>query len=146
WADLRQRVEPLRELGRKRPKVTAAVAALVVIALAAIIWGEISHGRGQTGTMPAMTITVTHLSDQRLRTAVSGIGSVVAWEELSIAAEAQGLRVDKVLVDEGDLVKQGQVLAQLDARVLQAQLRQAEARVAEAKSTLAVAENNHRRA
>jgi RND family efflux transporter MFP subunit len=43
-------------------------------------------------------------------------------------------------------VKTGQVLAELDARVLQAQLRQQEAGVVEAKSTLAVAENNHRRA
>ena len=50
------------------------------------------------------------------------------------------LRVKEVLVDEGDLVRPGQVLVRLDTVTLDAQLAEANAQVTAAQEKLAVAE------
>jgi HlyD family secretion protein len=55
------------------------------------------------------------------------------------ASAKEPLRVKEVLVDEGDLVKPGQVLVRLDAVTLESQLAEANAGVAEAQENLAVA-------
>ena len=56
---------------------------------------------------------------------VSGNGRIEATE-VDIASKQQG-RVEEVAVQEGDMVKDGQLLAKMDAAVLRAQLREAEA-------------------
>ena len=55
------------------------------------------------------------------------------------ASAKEPLRVKEVLVDEGDLVKPGQVLVRLDVVTLQSQLAEANAYVAQAQENLAVA-------
>jgi HlyD family secretion protein len=58
--------------------------------------------------------------------------------EVFIATKYPG-RVFQVLVDEGDNVQAGQVVARMDTQALQAQLRQAEAQIREAESNRTVA-------
>ena len=139
-------VTALARLPRSR-QVAIAIVAVVIVAGLAVTFG----GRGKPAPTPAvaaasLTVATTGLTERHLKSTVSGVGSVVAWQELSIAAESNGLRVMQVLVDEGDQVKARQVLAKLDGRVLEAQLRQADAKVAEAKSAVTVAQNNQSRA
>lgn len=57
----------------------------------------------------------------------SGNGRIEATE-IDIATKIQG-RVVEVLAHEGDMVKAGQILARMDTKILEAQLRQAEAEV-----------------
>lgn len=79
----------------------------------------------------------------------SGNGRIEATE-VDIAAKQQG-RVEAVLVKEGDMVENGQLLAQMDAAVLRAQLAEAEAAEKRAQADRAVAlatltqrENEHK--
>ncbi len=65
---------------------------------------------------------------------VSGNGRIEGTE-IDIAAKSSGRLMD-VLVGEGDFVEPGQVLAHMDTRAQQAELRQTQARVAEAKSAI----------
>src|SRR5690606_14101756 len=58
--------------------------------------------------------------------------------EIDVAAKTAG-RVTAVLVDEGEFVKAGDVLARMDTAVLAAQLREAQAQLRQAKSSIAVA-------
>ena len=58
--------------------------------------------------------------------------------EIDIAAKSAG-RLTAVLVDEGDFVKAGDVLARMDTAVLEAQMREAQAQLRQAKSSVAVA-------
>ena len=53
--------------------------------------------------------------------------------EVDVAAKLAG-RVAEILVNEGDFVKAGQVIARMDTRAIDAQLAQARAQVANAKS------------
>ncbi|GGU49514.1 glycoside hydrolase family 43 [Pseudomonas laurentiana] len=61
--------------------------------------------------------------------------------EVQIASKVPG-RLADVLVDEGDTVKQGQLLARIDTRTLEAQRSQAEAEVLRAKQNYAAAQAN----
>ncbi|WP_263143798.1 HlyD family efflux transporter periplasmic adaptor subunit [Pseudomonas sp. RIT-PI-AD] len=62
----------------------------------------------------------------------SGNGRIEATE-LDVATKLPG-RVTELLVDEGDFIQAGQVLAQMDTQVLQAQLDQAQAQVRQAEN------------
>ncbi|HEY9666324.1 MAG TPA: efflux RND transporter periplasmic adaptor subunit [Coleofasciculaceae cyanobacterium] len=87
---------------------------------------------------PAQSVTVATVEttdvDQTLRN-ISG--SVAAFEMIPVSPQATGLQIKEVLVDEGDFVKAGQVMARLDDAVLQAQLTQAKASAAQAEARLA---------
>ena len=58
--------------------------------------------------------------------------------EIDVAVKTAG-RVTAVLVDEGEFVKAGDVLARIDTSVLEAQMREAQAQLRQAKSSVAVA-------
>lgn len=58
--------------------------------------------------------------------------------ELYVSTKYPG-RIKDVLVNEGDTVEAGQILARMDTSALEAQLREAEAKIAEATDSLAVA-------
>ncbi|WP_305824736.1 HlyD family secretion protein [Massilia brevitalea] len=66
---------------------------------------------------------------------VSGNGRIEAVE-IDIATKAAG-RLDQVLVEEGDLVQAGQVLARMDLQALQAQRDEAVAREQQARDAVA---------
>jgi HlyD family secretion protein len=68
---------------------------------------------------------------------VSGNGRIEG--KLVDVSAKEPLRVDKVLVNEGDLVKPGQVVVKLDTTTLQSQLAEAQASIAAAQEKLQVA-------
>jgi HlyD family secretion protein len=83
---------------------------------------------------PSLTVTAQPVSSKSFPKTLSVSGSLAAWDELPIAAEASGLRIDNIYVDEGDRVRKGQVLATLNDRLLKAQVNQSEARISKARS------------
>jgi RND family efflux transporter MFP subunit len=95
---------------------------------------------------PALTVTVAEATPRALARTVVGDGSVVAWQELVIGAETGGLRVAEVLVEEGQSVRQGQLLIRMDDALLRATLNQADAAVAEADAALRIARQELARA
>lgn len=68
----------------------------------------------------------------------SGNGRVEATE-IDVAAKAAG-RIKEIFVDEGDMVKAGQVAARMDTQVLTANLIQAQAQVRQAQNAKATAQ------
>lgn len=70
---------------------------------------------------------------------VSGNGRIEATE-IDIAAKTAG-RVRDILVDEGDTVAAGQILARMDTEVLDAQLEEAKARLRRARIAIETAQN-----
>jgi multidrug efflux system membrane fusion protein len=84
-------------------------------------------GRGEPGAQADRPVTVTVAKVERRDVPIDleGIGSVIAHKTITIRAQVDG-RLDKVLFNEGDEVKRGQPLAQIDPRPYEIQLRQAE--------------------
>lgn len=91
---------------------------------------------------PALTVSVAPVVQRPMARVVVGDGSVVAWQELVIGAEAGGLRVVEVAVEEGDRVRRGQLLVRLEDSVLAAQRGAAEASVQEAEASLRLAQQD----
>lgn len=90
-----------------------------------------------------------YLQAQKGKNIASANGRIEATE-VNIAAKYAG-RIAAILVDEGDYVKTGEIVAKMDTDVLQAQLREAKAKVQEAQSTIAskrskLAENESKKA
>ena len=96
---------------------------------------------------PPPAISVVNVSIADFVETVMVTGSLTARDEVLIHPEVEGLRVTNYLVDEGDEVTKGQVLATLESHTLKAQLDQsrasldrAHAQIAQAKSQIAEAE------
>lgn len=66
-------------------------------------------------------------------------GQIAARNLVLIGAELSGVRVQSMHAELGDWVQTGQLLAKLDDRVIQVELRQAGAQLAQAKASLATA-------
>ncbi|NEO29222.1 MAG: efflux RND transporter periplasmic adaptor subunit [Symploca sp. SIO3C6] len=90
-----------------------------------------------SSTAPAQSVTVVKVETSSIESTLEATGTVAAFEMIPISPKATGLQIEQVLVDEGDLVKAGQLMARLDDAVLQAQLKQAQAEVAQAQARLA---------
>jgi RND family efflux transporter MFP subunit len=94
---------------------------------------------------PALTVTTTTVQRVEWPRTLAANGNVVAWQEAIVGAELQGLRLTDVLVDVGDTVKKGQMLARLQSETVAAELAQSTAAVAEAEAALAEAQANAER-
>ncbi|NOT84308.1 MAG: efflux RND transporter periplasmic adaptor subunit [Methylococcaceae bacterium] len=95
---------------------------------------------------PALTVTVDKPQQGALNLQLTANGNVAAWQEAIIGTEADGLRLADVLVNVGDQVKKGQVLATFATETVAADLAQIKANVAEAEASLAEAADNAKRA
>lgn len=94
-----------------------------------------------------LAVTVVRAETAEFVERVLVTGSLVAREEILVGPEVDALRILEVLVDEGERVTKGQVLARLVSDTLEAQLAQnkaavqrTEAAIAQARSTIASAE------
>ncbi len=91
--------------------------------------------RGGAAAVKAVPITIAKAEAREVQRAVETVGSLVAWQETVAKTEQPGT-VAKLLVDLGDRVSPGQVLAEYDAREFQLSVKQAEADLASARETL----------
>jgi HlyD family secretion protein len=82
----------------------------------------------------APTVSVTTLQRRVLGGGVSASGALVSREEAAVGSELSGYRVAYVRADEGDWVRAGQALAQLDDTLLRAQIDQQAAQTAQAEA------------
>jgi len=86
-------------------------------------------------------VSVVRITSSDFVESVLVTGSLVAREEILVGPEIDGFRVLAVLVDEGDRVRKGQVLARLVSASLDAQLAQNQAAIAKADAAIAQAES-----
>ena len=87
----------------------------------------------------ALTVSSVSPTSGAIALKLGANGSVAAWQEASIGAEVNGLKLNDVRVNVGDVVRKGQVLATFAAETVQADLLQAQATLAEAEAALAAA-------
>jgi HlyD family secretion protein len=90
---------------------------------------------------PALpAITVSTVVKKALSDRVIASGLIAAVEEIQVAPLVEGQPLDQLLVDVGDMVTEGQVLAVLSKTTLDLQKTEAVASLAAAKSNIAQAE------
>ncbi|MBD2309203.1 efflux RND transporter periplasmic adaptor subunit [Chroococcidiopsis sp. FACHB-1243] len=98
-----------------------------------------SQGRGaEQQQPPAVEVAIARTG--KIRTEPEYTGTTLPLQEVSLRAQVEG-RILKLLVDVGDRVKQGQVLAQQDNTILRTALNQEQAELAALKAEVARARN-----
>ena len=90
---------------------------------------------------PAPVYTFATVQKRNLVEEVSATGQVKPAQKIDLSFEQSG-KVASVMVQTGDSVKTGQILARLNTAEIQAQIRQAQANVASAQATLLQAQAN----
>lgn len=95
---------------------------------------------------PALTVSLVSPQQEDWPLTINANGNVTAWQEAVIGPEIGGQRIAEVLVNVGDAVKKGQILARIASENLSADLDQSRAAVAEATAAAAEADANAERA
>lgn len=138
----------------------AVGGAVIAIGIAALIFSSLS-GKETTAksataeaaadakaakAKPALSVTTVLPRTVAWPRSLTANGNIVAWQEVVIGAEIGGLRLVEVLVNVGDKVKRGQLLARISNDTVDADLAQGNAAVAEEDAMLAEAVANADRA
>lgn len=129
--------------------MTAVWACTCVVGLGAaalIVFGAQARTDEVPAPAPALTVRMTVPQEQEVARRFAANGTIAAWQEASVGSEGNGLRLTQVLVNVGDAVRRGQVLATFERETVQAELAQLQAGVAEARAQLAEAAANAERA
>ncbi|MGF1587932.1 MAG: efflux RND transporter periplasmic adaptor subunit [Pleurocapsa sp.] len=87
-------------------------------------------------TTPVQAVTVTEVTTTDIDSTLNVSGTVTAYERTPVMSQAVGLQIIDVLVERGDYVNQGQILAKLNNQVLSAEKIQAEGAVNQAQARL----------
>jgi RND family efflux transporter MFP subunit len=150
-------MNPSTEPTHSRRKLWLILLAVAIIG--AVAW-LVSGGRGKVPAgartepaqaaaatpKPALSVALTAPTSESWPRVLSANGDIAAWQEASIGAEISNYRLTEVLVNVGDRVRKGQVLARISADTVAAEVAQTQASVAEAEASLAEAKANAERA
>ncbi len=118
--------------------------AFAVVALCAIAGTPSLSWAAEPSPKPALApaVTVTRAVEREVIERAIVTGTLVPREEILVAPEIEGLRITEVLVEEGDVVEKGEVLARLSRDLLEAQLAQNQAAIARAEAAISQAGSN----
>jgi len=117
-----------------KPALGMVLAVAAALALTGCGGGDNKDAAAPKSRQSVTAATVVLTALPRI---VTASGTVSAWEEVPVGAEAGGMEATAVYVDEGSFVRQGQPLVQMNDALLQAQMRQQQAAVQSAQANLA---------
>ena len=129
---------------QKRTKSIVAVVALAAVVLVGVIaWTQ--------GRTKAVEVKIDPVITRDLVASVTASGQVASHTKVDVASDVSG-RITRLAVKEGDMVKKGQFLLQIDPSQYQAAVvrnvaavASSHAQVAQAKATLAQAQSTYNR-
>lgn len=116
---------------------TAGLTALLAVLLASCSGGS---GKVQADAQPSVTVGVANVVRKTLSREITLSSELVPFEEIDVYAKESGY-VQKLNVDYGTHVKQGQVIATLEIPELRAQLEQDQAEVKNAANQVTRAQH-----
>jgi HlyD family secretion protein len=129
---------------QKRTKTIVAVAALAVVVLV----GVVAATKGRTKTVE---VKIEPVGTRDLIASVTASGQVSSHTKVDVASDVSG-RITRLAVKEGDMVKKGQFLLEIDPSQYQAAVGRnvaavasSRAQVAQARATLAQAKSTYQR-
>ncbi len=117
--------------------LTLAVAGLALPFSARLLAASAAPAGAATMSEPvAPAVTIARVVIQEIVERILVTGTLVARDEILVGPEIEGLRIVDILVDEGDQVDKGQVMARLSRDTLDAQLAQSDATLAVADAAI----------
>jgi membrane fusion protein, multidrug efflux system len=128
-----------------RRRLLLVIATIIVVAAAALAW-RFPHVPATATSSPAQAsravpVTAGAAETKDVGVYATGLGTVQAFNTVTVRTRVDG-QLDKLAFTEGQDVKTGDVLAQIDPRTYQAQLEQATAKKQLDEATLANAKRD----
>ena len=120
--------EKIENPGKKWKYISLGAAALIV--LAAVIWAIMSLSGDRSFRVPSDTLTISKVTTGIFEDYIPIRGRIVPRTTVFLDA-IEGGRVDNVYVEDGDILKKGDLIISLSNSSLQLQVTNAEAQVAE---------------
>lgn len=155
-----QPLPPTPPRGPSRPRRRTWIAAAVIVVLAGAAWywyghradtpaagaaaggasgapgmGASRRGPGGANAMPRSPVVVSTVTRRNMDVVLNGLGNVTPVANVTVRAQVSGPLL-KVLFKEGQMVKAGDVLAEIDPRPFQAALDQAVGQLARDQALL----------
>ena len=106
--------------------------------------GDARGGTGGGSASRVVPVQIARAERKDLPIWLEGLGTVAAVQQVTVRAQVDG-RLDRVLFTEGQAVKRGDVLAQIDPRPFTVQLHQAEGALARDRAAYETAKHNYER-
>ena len=121
----------------------AVAGVLGMLVLASCARGDAGGAPGGGGDRPVPVATAT-VAKRDVPLYLDGLGSATAFKTVTVRTQVDG-RLDQVSFHEGQALKKGDIIAQVDPRPFQNQLHQAEGALARDEAQLAGAKVNLKR-
>jgi RND family efflux transporter MFP subunit len=123
-----------------RPRALAALAGLVILAAAGCGGEGASVPAAKATAAPeSLTVTAAPVVGRDVERVVETTGSLLAWEEMTVNTSVPGT-IERLLVDLGDRVQAGQVVAEMKTQEFTLGVQQAQAALRAARDALARAQ------
>ena len=119
---------------RRRAVLVGAIAVVVLLAFWG--WRRFESKPQRAAAAPPVPVTTTAVAERDMPIFRTGVGTVSAQQSVTVKVRVDG-QLERVDFVEGQDVKAGQLLAQIDPRTFQAQLEQAQAQRARDAAQLA---------
>ncbi len=116
----------------------AALVAAATLAPSTAFAAEAAAGQERS----APSVTVSTVARRPIADTAIVTGTLVPREEILVASQIDGFAITEILVEEGDKVKAGQVLARLSREVVETALIQNAAQTARAEAAIAAARSS----
>jgi multidrug efflux system membrane fusion protein len=128
-------------------RLALAMTAVAILFLAACASSSVDadagkgKGKGRGGGGGAVPVVVATAVQRDVPIEIQAVGTVEAYTTISLKSQIAG-QLTAIYFQEGEVVKKGQKLFDVDARPYEAQMAQAEANVARSKALLSQAQAN----
>src|SRR3990172_2074463 len=139
--------QPRRQIRRKRPRQWMATLLLFMLMIVAVA-GYYYRGQDEK---PVSDITTATIQQGDIEVTVTSLGNLQPRDYVNVGAQVSG-QLEKLHVEIGDAVEEGDLLAEIDPKVLlsrveasRAQLQAQKAQLAERQAELELAEQQFRR-
>jgi len=127
---------PHTPLWRRALWIAGGLLLLVVIIWAGLKFMSAAPRSGRIGVGTAVPVGVSQVMNGDVRVTTNGLGAVTPLATVTVHPQVTGY-LNRFDVIEGQMVKQGQLLAEIDPRPFQATLDQAKGQLARDQATLA---------
>jgi multidrug efflux system membrane fusion protein len=121
--------------GIHRGVILACVFAVLSVSLIGCSSSDPAKRQAQAATSRPVSVAVAPVQQQDMPVYLSGLGSVTAFNTANIKSRVDG-QIMQVLVREGQTVRQGELLIEIDARPFEVQLEQAQAQLSRDQAQL----------
>lgn len=132
--------------GRRRRLLILAAILVAAAGAAWLIFGGGAEAPTENPDAGRPSITVIVPGTTQIADSVTAVGSIAARRDMPVGVQGEGGAVVAVLVDAGDYVRKGQVLARIDRSVLEQEVSQLQASVTRARADAALAQSELDRA